>query len=114
MLQVVVRKERLKTQELLEEAKREAAERGREREERTAKLLEEETNRNDASHRALHKLIVVRFLCILAQSCMKKKKSPSCFLLLLLFLLLLVFIRKRHHNLANLINVIYLGCCPLK
>ena len=69
VLQAIVEKERLKTQALLEEAKREAAEREREREERTAKLLEEERNRNDASHRALYELIVVRFLCILAQSC---------------------------------------------
>ena len=53
----------------MEEAKREAAEREREREERTAKLLEEERNRNDASHQALYELIVVRFLCILSQSC---------------------------------------------
>ena len=69
MLQALVEKERLKTQALLEEAKREAAEREREREERTAKLLEEERNRNEASNRALYELIVVRFSCILAQSC---------------------------------------------
>ena len=50
VLQALVEKERLKTQALLEEAKREAAEREREMEERTAKLLEEERNRNDASH----------------------------------------------------------------
>ena len=54
MLQAAVEKERLKTQALLEEEKREAAEREREREERTAKLLEEERNWNDASHRALY------------------------------------------------------------
>jgi len=69
VLQAIVDKERLKTQALLEEAKREAAEREREREERTAKLLEEERNRNEASHRALYELIMVRFSCILAQSC---------------------------------------------
>ena len=69
VLQSVVEKERLKTQALLEEAKREAAEREREREERTAKLLEEERNRNEASHRALYELIVVRFSHILAHSC---------------------------------------------
>ena len=69
VLQAMVEKERLNTQALLEEAKREAAEREREMEERTAKLLEEERNRNEASHRALYELIVVRFLCILAQSC---------------------------------------------
>ena len=67
VLQAIVEKERLKTKELVEEAKREAAE--REREERTAKLLEEERNRNEASNRALYELIVVCFLCILAQSC---------------------------------------------
>ena len=50
----------------MEEAKRDAAEREREREreERTAKLLEEERNWNNASHRALYELIVVRFSCI--------------------------------------------------
>ena len=73
VLQAIVEKERLKTKELVEEAKREAqreaAEREREMEERTAKLLEEERNRNDNANRALYELIVVRFLCILAQSC---------------------------------------------
>ena len=67
VLQAIVEKERLKTKELVEEAKREAAE--REMEERTAKLLEEERNRNDSANRALYELIVVRFSCILAQSC---------------------------------------------
>jgi 23S rRNA G2069 N7-methylase RlmK/C1962 C5-methylase RlmI len=69
VLQALVAKERLNTQALLEEAKREAAERERELEERTAKLLEEDRNRNEASNRALYELIVVRFSCILAQSC---------------------------------------------
>ena len=69
VLQALVEKERLNTQALLEEAKREAAEREREMEERTAKLLEEERNRNDSANRALYELIVVRFSCILAQSC---------------------------------------------
>ena len=63
----------MKTKELVEEAKREAqreaAEREREMEERTAKLLEEERNQNDSANRALYELIVVRFSCILAQSC---------------------------------------------
>ena len=68
-MQAIVEKERLKTQALLEEAKREAAEREREMEEKTAKLLEEERNRNDSANRALYELIVVRFSCILAQSC---------------------------------------------
>ena len=65
----MVEKERLNTQALLEAARREAAEREREREEWTAKVLEEERNRNEASNRALYELIVVRFSCILAQSC---------------------------------------------
>ena len=73
-MQAIVEKERLKTKELLEEAKREAqreaAEREREMEEKTAKLLEEERNRNDSANRALYELIVVLFSCILAQSCM--------------------------------------------
>ena len=66
VLQALVEKERLNTRALLEEAKREAAEREREMGERTAKLLEEERNRNEASNRALYDLIVVRFSCILA------------------------------------------------
>ena len=68
-MQAMVEKERLNTHALLEEAKREAAERQRELEERTAKLLEEERNWNDSTNRALYKLIMVPFLCILAQSC---------------------------------------------
>ena len=69
VLQAIVEKEGLKTQALLEEAKREAAERVREMEERMAKLLEEERNRNEESHRSLYELLMVRFSCILAQSC---------------------------------------------
>ena len=69
VLQELVEKERLKTQALLEEAKREAAERERDMEERTANLMEEERNRNDVSNRAVYELIVVRFSCILFQSC---------------------------------------------
>ena len=56
----------MKTKELVEEAKREAK---KEMEEKTAKLLEEERNRNDSANRALYELIMVRFSCILAQSC---------------------------------------------
>ena len=67
VLQAIVEKERLKTKELVEEAKREAQ---KEMEEMTAKLLEEERNRNDIANRVLYELIVVRFSCILAQSCM--------------------------------------------
>ena len=73
VLQAIIEKERLKTKALVEEAKREAQreaeEREREMEERTAKLLKEERNRNDSTNRALYELIVVRFSCILAQSC---------------------------------------------
>ena len=71
VLQAIVEKERLKTKELVEEAKREAQREAKEREmeERTAKLLEEERNRNDSAKRTLYELIVVRFSCILAQSC---------------------------------------------
>jgi hypothetical protein len=58
-----------RAQELLAEANRQAAERERDMEERTARLVEEERNRNDASHRALYELLVVSFSCILAKSC---------------------------------------------
>ena len=68
-MQAALQKERAKTQELLAEAKRQAAERERELEERTATLLEEERNRNNASNRALYELFVVSFFCILAKSC---------------------------------------------
>ena len=68
-MQAIVEKERLKTKELVEEAKREAQreaeDKQREMEEKTAKLLEEERNRNDSANRALYELIVVRFSCIL-------------------------------------------------
>jgi hypothetical protein len=69
VLQAALEKDRAKTQELLAEAKRQAAERERELEERTAALLEEERNRNDVSHRALYEIFVVSFFCILAKSC---------------------------------------------
>ena len=75
-MQAAIEAERVKTQAAFEERDRQlvqrdrqAAERDRENEERTARLLEEERNRNEASHRALYELIVVRFSCILAQSC---------------------------------------------
>ena len=58
-----------RAQELLAEANRQAAERERDMEERTARLVEEERNRNDASHRALYELLVVSFSCILGKSC---------------------------------------------
>ena len=58
-----------RAQELLAEANRQAQQRERELEERTASLLEAKRNRNDASHRALYELLVVSFSCILAKSC---------------------------------------------
>ena len=58
-----------RAQELLAEANRQAAQRERKLEERTASLLEAERNRNDASHWALYELHVVSFSCILAKSC---------------------------------------------
>ena len=58
-----------RAQELVAEATRQADEKVRDMEERTANLLEAERNRNDASHRALYKLLVVSFSCILAKSC---------------------------------------------
>jgi hypothetical protein len=69
VLQAALEKERAKTQELLAEAKRQAAEREREMEERMAWLLEEERAQNDASHRAIYELFVVSFFCILSKSC---------------------------------------------
>ena len=67
-MQAALEKERAKTQELLAEAKRQAVERERELEERTATLLQEERNRNELGQRALYELIVVSFFCILAKS----------------------------------------------
>ena len=68
-MQAAIEAERAKTHAAFEERDRQAAERDRENEERTARLLEEERNRNEASHWALYEIIVVRFSCILAQSC---------------------------------------------
>ena len=58
-----------RAQELLVEATRQAAQRERELEERTASLLEAERSRNDAGHRALYELLVVCLSRILAKSC---------------------------------------------
>jgi len=69
VLQAAIEEERAKTQELLEEERRQAAEREREIEEWTARLLEEERNRNDLANRAMYELFVVSFFCILAKSC---------------------------------------------
>ena len=69
MLQAAIQKEREKTQALLQERDRQAAEKERELEERTAKMLEEERARNDMANRAMYELLVVSFFCILAKSC---------------------------------------------
>ena len=58
-----------RAQELLAEANRQATQRERELEERTASMLEAERNRNDAGHRALYELLVVSFFRILGKSC---------------------------------------------
>ena len=70
-LQAAIEEERAKTQELLAEERRQVAEREREIEERTARLLEEERNRNDLANRAIYELFAVSFFCILAKSCMQ-------------------------------------------
>ena len=51
------------------EATRQADEKVRDMEERTANMLEAERNQNDASHRALYKILVVSFSRILVKSC---------------------------------------------
>ena len=63
------KREREATQALLAEQDRQAAEEKRDLEERTARLLEEERARNDASNQAMYELIVVSFFFILAKSC---------------------------------------------
>jgi hypothetical protein len=69
VLQAAIQKEREKTQALLQERDRQAAEKERELEERTARMLEEERARNDMANRAMYELLVVSFFCILAKSC---------------------------------------------
>ena len=64
------KRERERTQALLAEQARQAAEEKRDLEERMARLLEEERARNDVSHRAIYELLVVSFFFILARSCM--------------------------------------------
>ena len=68
-MQAAIEAERVKTQAAFEERDRQAAERDRENEERTARLLEEERNRNDSANRGMYELFVVSFFCILAKSC---------------------------------------------
>ena len=70
-MQAAIEEGRAKTQELLAEVRRQAAEREREIDERTARLLEEERNRNDLANRAIYELFAVSFFCILAKSCMQ-------------------------------------------
>ena len=57
-----------RAKELVAEATRQAEEKVREMEERTANLLEER-NRNDTGHRALYEILVVSFSRILAKLC---------------------------------------------
>ena len=60
VLQAAIQSERDRTEKLLAEA----AERQRELEERTTKMLEEERARNDMQARAMYELLVVFFLHI--------------------------------------------------
>ena len=64
-MQAAIQSERDRTEKLLAEA----AERQREMEERTRKMMEEERARNDMRNRAMYELLVVSFFCILAKSC---------------------------------------------
>jgi hypothetical protein len=62
VLQAAIQKEREATQALM-------AAKEKEMEERTARLLEEERARSDASYRAIYELFVVRFFFIFVKSC---------------------------------------------
>ena len=64
VLQAAIQSERDRTEKLLAEA----AERQRELEERTTKMLEEERARNDMQARAMYELLVVSFFCGLAKT----------------------------------------------
>ena len=64
VLQAAIQSERDRTEKLLAEA----AERQREMEERTRKMMEEERARNDMQARAMYELLVVSFFCILAKT----------------------------------------------
>ena len=64
VLQAAIQSERDRTEKLLAEA----AERQRELEERTTKMLEEERAQNDMQARAMCELLVVSFLCRLLAS----------------------------------------------
>ena len=58
-MQAAIQSERDRTEKLLSEA----AERQRELEERTTKMLEEERAQNDMQARAMYELLVVSFFC---------------------------------------------------
>jgi hypothetical protein len=62
VLQAAILKEREATQALM-------AAKEKEMEERTARLLEEERARSDASYRAIYELFVVIFFFIFVKSC---------------------------------------------
>ena len=66
MLQAAIQSERDRMEKLLAEA----AERQRELEEKTTKMLEEERARNDMQARAMYELLVVSFFCRLAKTFM--------------------------------------------
>ena len=66
MLQAAIQSERDRTENLLSEA----AERQRELEERTTKMMGEERARNDMQARAMYELLVVSFFCRLAKTFM--------------------------------------------
>ena len=65
-MQAAIQTERDRTEKLLAEA----AERQRELEERTTKMLEEERARNDMHARAMYELLVVSFFYTLAKTFM--------------------------------------------
>ena len=65
-MQAAIQSERDRTEKLLAEA----AERQRELEERTTKMLGEERARNDMQARAMYELLVVSFFCRLAKTFM--------------------------------------------
>ena len=65
-MQAAIQSERDRTEKLLSEA----AERQRELEEKTTKMLEEERERNDMQARAMYELLVVSFFCRLAKTFM--------------------------------------------
>ena len=67
-MQDALQSERDRTQALLAERDREAEEKQRELEERTARLMEEERAWNDMQNRAMYELLVVSFFCILSKS----------------------------------------------